>query len=90
MKKLLVAGMVLMAGSVWGQSYPVTKYNPMENRFEITYPESNLMYNPYSNKFHYVTPRYPGELIVPQYNPMENKFQFPDTDEGEDDEDGDE
>ena len=54
------------------QQKPVQKYNPHENRFQTTYPDSQLNYNPYENRFKYTRPS-----ERPVYNPYENKFEFP-------------
>jgi len=79
MKKAVVLATLLLASSAWGQSYPIQKYNPLENRTETTYPDSVLIYNPYTNRSQYVTPRYPGQLISPSYNVFEDKWQLPDS-----------
>ena len=86
MKRLIVLAILLLASTSWGQNYPIQRYNPMENRTEVTYPDSNLLYNPYSDRFQYVTPRYPGQLISPSYNVMEDKWQFPDSGADDDEE----
>ena len=79
MKRLIVLAILLLAETSWGQSYPIQKYNVWENRFETTYSDSVLIYNPYTNRSQYVTPRYPGQLISPSYNVMEDKWELPDS-----------
>ena len=86
MKRLIVLAILLLAATSWGQNYPIQKYNPFEDRFETTYSDSVLMYNPYTNRSQYVTPRYPGQLITPSYNVMEDKWQFPDSGADDDEE----
>lgn len=51
---------------------PVQKYNPMGNRWETTYPDSQLTHNPMENNWEYTKPG-----TRPVFNPMENKWEFP-------------
>jgi len=91
MKKTMcmcVAVMVLaIACACYGQTQrPVTKYNPMEGKWQTTYPSSTLEYNPMENTWEYVSPppaaprnnrlEY-GTPPQPVYNPMEGKWEFP-------------
>jgi hypothetical protein len=59
MKTLILTMTLLMQGcylaTIPAQSdEPTYKYNPIEMRYEITYPDSKLRYNVFENEYQYV------------------------------------
>jgi hypothetical protein len=88
MKLLITLAILLLAATSWGQVFeqPITKYNAMEDRFEITYPSSQLRYNAMEDTFQFVSPPpiqrdySPNPVYIPQgpvFNPFSGRFEYP-------------
>lgn len=56
---VLAVFLMFLVGLIWGgQAFAqVQKFNPMEGRWETTYPESQLRFNAPEGEWGYVTPR---------------------------------
>jgi hypothetical protein len=81
-KDLALAAALALAASpataqqqYYGNPYaqqPVTKYNPLTNNWQMTYPNSQLNYNAFQNTWQYTAPN-----ARPQYNPFSQRWEYP-------------
>lgn len=79
---------LLWAQGAFGQTQ---KFNPMEGRWETTYPDSQLRFNAPEGEWQYVTPRERSrdswddrqdrrdsyQEVQPSFNTFEGRWEFP-------------